>query len=113
MPWHAFEQFGLLGLVIGAIIFLLFLVIKWTLATTKEILNQAAREREEWVKAFNLHTEQAKLFHESVKEAHIYQRQEHAAFAENQNESSKAMALICQGLGQVEQALGRINGYKK
>lgn len=112
MPWHTFEQFGLLGLVIGAVIFLLFLVIKWTLSTTKDILKQAAQEREAWIKAFGDHTEQARLFHESVKDAHNYQREEHRQFSINQNESSKAMAMICQSLGQVEQALGRINGYK-
>ena len=95
----SWSQYGLLGLMVCAIVTLLFIIIKWTLATTRDILNTAReerelsnKERECWMKAFNAHTEQAKLFHESVKDAHDYQRQEH-----------KEMIEI----------LGRINGYKK
>ena len=102
IPW---QQYGLLGLTIGSITFLLFLVIKWTLETTKSILAQAAKEREAWTKAISDHTEQAKAFHESVKEAHDYQREEHRKLAEQQLKT-------CLCMEQVEKALGRINGYK-
>ena len=66
----AFKDFGLAGLLAGSGTILLFLVVKWTLETTKEILKQAADERKifnamsiEWINALNAHTEQAKSFH--------------------------------------------------
>lgn len=101
-PW---QQFGLIGLMIGAIVALLFIIIKWTLATTKEILKQASDERECWIRAFNDHTAQAKSFHDEVKNAHEHQRREHEKLQEQQIKS-----ILC--LDQVEKALGRINGYK-
>ena len=45
-----FGEYGLLGLVVGSVVILLFFVVKWTLATTKDILAQAAKEREDWHK---------------------------------------------------------------
>lgn len=98
MDLTKFSEYGLLGLMIAAIIFLLFKIIMWTLATTKEILRQAATEREAWITAFNEHTLQARAFHDEVKEAHKFQREEHKESLNNQKE----LAII----------LGRINGYK-
>lgn len=79
-----FGEYGLIGLIIGAVILLLFIVIKWTLATTRDILKQAAEERCAWQlaigginKAIDEHTSQAKAFHEQVNEAHRFQRSEH------------------------------------
>jgi len=93
------REFGL-GIVLAlAMTTLLFVIIKWTLATTKDILNQAAKERECWHKAISEHTEQAKVFHDSVQEAHKYQREEHKE-------------MIGQ-LKEITITLGRINGYKK
>ncbi len=48
MDFTKFGEYGLLGLMIGAIIILLFLIVKWTLATTRDILAQANKERESW-----------------------------------------------------------------
>ncbi len=93
-----FKEFGLLGLVIGSVIILLFFVIKWTLATTKDILNQAAVEREAFRKCIAEHTEQAKIFHEQVNEAHKYQREEHSR--------------MIKSLDEINSSLVRINGYK-
>lgn len=96
--WEEFAKYGLVGLLAGAIVILLFFVIKWTLATTKTILDQAAKERECWLQAFNDHTQQAKEFHSQVTEAHKYQRDEHRELAN----ISKEIVLT----------LGRINGFK-
>jgi hypothetical protein len=100
------------------------MVVKWTLATTKDIMKQAAEERKSFQEqsaaerkswqesimsvssAINANIAQAKAFHEQVNEAHKYQREEHQRLAENQNST-------CASLKQVEQALGRINGYHK
>jgi ABC-type transport system involved in cytochrome bd biosynthesis fused ATPase/permease subunit len=98
VDYSIFKEFGLVGLMIGAISTLLFIIVKWTLATTRDILNQAAKEREafmqcqaSWIKAIDDQTAQGRAFHDEVKEAHSFQRQEH-----------KEMIV----------ALGRINGYK-
>jgi septal ring factor EnvC (AmiA/AmiB activator) len=101
-PW---QQFGLIGLLAGTMSLILFFIIKWTLATTKEILSQSAKERECWQsnikeinKSMDAHTAQAKQFHEQVNEAHKFQREEHKE-------------MIGQ-LREITVTLGRINGYK-
>ena len=48
MDFAFFKEYGLLGITVGSVITLLFFVVKWTLSTTKEILTQAAKEREDW-----------------------------------------------------------------
>ena len=104
-PMSMWKEYGLLGLMCGAVITLLFIVVKWTLATTRDIMKQASIEREYWQKivdrmndTWNNHTAQAKQFHDSVQEAHRFQREEHGT--------------IMKGLGEITVALGRINGYK-
>jgi len=92
MDLTLFKEFGLIGIVFGAIFALLFIIIKWTLSTTKDILNQAAEERKSWIKAIEERNTALKAFNDSVTEAHKYQREEHK---------------------QMIEVLGRINGYKK
>jgi uncharacterized phage-associated protein len=94
----AFKEYGLVGVIMFAVIALLFFVVKWTLQTTRDIMVQAAKEREAWQAAIGNvndcikeHTSQARAFHEQVNEAHKFQREEH-----------KEMITT----------LGRINGYK-
>lgn len=100
-PW---QQFGLIGLLAGTMSLILFFIVKWTLATTKEILIQAAKERDCWQKCIDEtnkgiqeHTYQAKQFHEQVSEVHKFQREEHKE-------------MITQ-LREITVTLGRINGY--
>jgi hypothetical protein len=97
--WSKSVEYGLLGVVICAVIVLLYKIVMWTLATTKEILAQAAKEREcftekiaEVTKALDSHSATAREFHNQVVEAHKFQREEH-----------KEMII----------SLGRINGYKR
>jgi len=92
------KEYGLVGLTMFAVITLLFFVIKWTLATTKDIMRDAAIEREAFRKCIDEHTMQAKEFHTQVNEAHKYQREEHKEIAAQ--------------LKEVTITLGRINGYK-
>jgi hypothetical protein len=84
-----FKEFGLAGLLSGAGTILLFFVLKWTLESTKQILNQAAHEREifqqlqaQWIISLNEHTAQARAFHDDVKQAHQFQREEHQKMLE-------------------------------
>ena len=108
-PW---QEFGLIGIIMGAVIFMLFKVISWTLATTKDILAQAAKEREASQQAIKLmndsiveHNERARSFHEGVCEAHRNQRIEHEKMIEN------LLHLTVQNK-EIVTTLGRINGYK-
>jgi flagellar motility protein MotE (MotC chaperone) len=103
--FNLFKEYGLLGLMCGSVIFLLFLVVKWTLQTTKEIMNQSAKERECWRdtiekvnKSIDDHSTQARMFHETVNDAHKFQRDEHKEMIKQ--------------LGEITITLGRINGYK-
>ena len=84
-----FKEFGLAGLLAGSGTLLLFFVVKWTLETTKDILTQAAHEREifqqmqaQWILAIQEHTSQARAFHDEVKQAHQFQREEHQKIME-------------------------------
>lgn len=95
----AFKENGLVGLIMFVIIALLFFVIKWTLQTTKEIMVQAAKERESWQIAItqaNKATEgvcqSIQRHDEKAEERGRYVREEHR---------------------QMIESLGRINGYTK
>jgi uncharacterized coiled-coil DUF342 family protein len=99
MDWTKFGEYGLLGLIVGAIIILLFLVVKWTLATTKDILAQSAKEREDYYnKMGNISSQMQKVcdcidkHDEKADERGRYVREEHR---------------------QMIEILGRMNGYRK
>jgi len=95
---------------------MLFFIIRWILATTREILRQAKEERENWNKQTNeerenwrkiidalkesvlAHNERAKNFSDNVYEAHKFQREEHQKMISH--------------LGEINSTLGKINGYK-
>ncbi len=106
MDVNLWKEYGITGLIMFAVVFLLFMVIKWTLATTKEILLQAAKERESWIEAISKvyraldeHTIQAREFHQQVKDEHKKQ-------IDN-------LDALCSCAKETEKALGRINGYKE
>ncbi len=91
MNEQVWAKYGLEGLIMLAVITLLFIVIKWTLATTKEILEQAAKEREAWHKAIAEITARIERHDEKAEERGRYSREEHK---------------------QMIEVLGRINGYR-
>ncbi len=92
------REFGLgIGMSV-AILVMFFFLLKWVLKQQETILKDAKEERAIWQTitkgfqdAIHDHTASAKAFHEEVKEAHRFQREEH-----------KEMITV----------LGRINGYK-
>lgn len=77
MELSKFAEYGLLGLVVGSVVILLFFVIKWTLSTTKEILIQAAEERKAWNNTLTDQISQSREFNNQMTEANRYQREEH------------------------------------
>ena len=83
----------------------LFLLIKWITEEFKATLIRQHEERNKWAdvirgfqECLKEHTENAKSFHDEVKDAHKYQREEHAELMDQMRE--------------VTSSLGRINGYK-
>ena len=83
----------------------LFFLIKWIMEEFKGTLQRQHDERIQWAeviigfqKEISTNTDNAKAFHEEVKDAHRYQREEHTALMEQMRE--------------VTASLGRINGYK-
>lgn len=102
MNWLTlFKEFGLIGVIFGAIFTLLFFIVKWTLSTTKDILNQAASERKVWqeivVKLNSTMDNQvlrAQEFYNQTNEAHKYQRSEHEKMIDNLQEQGKVLARI-------------------
>ena len=83
----------------------LFLLIKWITEEFKATLLRQHEERNKWadvIRGFQdclkENTENAKAFHNEVKDAHRYQREEHITLMEQMRE--------------VTASLGRINGYK-
>ena len=96
-----FGEYGLLGLLIGAIILLLFFVVKWTLATTKDILVQAAKEREDWHKKIgDVNVSIQKVcdcidkHDEKAEERSRFVRSEHERMINNLDEQAKVLARI-------------------
>ena len=92
-----FVSYGLAGLLAGSGTIILFIVLKWVMATMDRIIAQAAKERElftsisaEWIKALNEHTILSKTFHDEVKESNLYQRQEHMKLMEMVHDLGKS-----------------------
>ena len=71
--------------------FLFYMLIKHILSQQTEIMKMATSQNQHWQGIISEHSSNAKLFHNEVKEAHKFQREEH-----------KEIIQIC----------GRINGYK-
>ncbi len=97
--WAKLAEYGLAGIVIGILFFMLWRMLIWVMKWVDEINKQHAAEREAWMKrlesldqSIQNHNLTSIESRKSTEEAHKYQREEH-----------KEMIEI----------LGRINGYKK
>lgn len=99
MDWAKFGEFGLSGLMIGAIILLLWFIVKWVLEHTKELLAQQAKERESWNAALEKHNEALQKIVASI-DKHDEKADERGRYVRDEH---KEMMTI----------LGRINGYRK
>lgn len=105
MDLSKLDEFGLAGAVIAILFFIIWKILVWVMSFVKTITEQHKEERREWLgimnelkTSINLHNQSSIESRKSSEEAHKFQREEHKA----QLDSMK----------QVEQALGRINGYK-
>ena len=112
MDWTIFKNFGLAGLVIGGLFFLVFIMMKWQMAFIEETRNLHNSERKIW---HELDMSKAKLLDELVNavrrhdekadERGRFVREEHEKFATQQDKT-------CQCLDEVKECLLRVNGYK-
>jgi hypothetical protein len=118
----ALINFGFGGIVCGILLFIIYKVanklidksdalVYKQMAQQEAILKQHAVERmtyatmwENMSSSLNNHSAASQSFHESVCQAHNYQREEHAKIMEG-------LMKVNAGLDQTEKALGRINGY--
>jgi hypothetical protein len=102
MEWvRIFEQYGLVGLVIGILFFMAWRRDIWIMAFVKEQRDQMAKERECWQEKYDKidysmkqHNEQAREFHQTVNNAHDYQRREHEKMIQNLEEQYKVLLRI-------------------
>uniref|UniRef100_A0A6M3IWK9 Uncharacterized protein n=1 Tax=viral metagenome TaxID=1070528 RepID=A0A6M3IWK9_9ZZZZ len=98
MPHFAWEQYGIAGVVIGVLFFILWKMLIWVMKWTDKQSDQHLKERESWLVIMNglrtsleLHNQSSIESRKQLSEAHGYQRAEHKEMME---------------------VLGRINGYK-
>ena len=98
-------QYGLVGLMIGSITTLLFVIVKWTLSTTRDILEQAADERKVWNALISDHRREIEASRNSLL-LHDERAAERGRLVKEEH-----IEMIRQ-LNEITQALGRINGYK-
>jgi len=99
MDFGKFVEYGLAGVVIGALFIIVWRMLLWVMKWVDKQSEQHNREREVWSKilealnqSIQLHNQGSIEARKTTEEAHKYQREEHKEMVE---------------------LLGRINGYKK
>lgn len=98
MPGFPWEQYGIMGVVISVLFYILWRMLVWVMKWVDKQAEQHNAEREAWMKriealdqSISLHNQGSIEARKATEEAHKYQREEHK---------------------QMIEALGRINGYK-
>ena len=104
MDFTKFSEYGLIGLIIATLFFILWRMLIWVMRWVDKQSEQHNAERAMWLKTLDtlnnsitIHNQGSIEARKMTEDAHRYQRQEHEKFAEQNNE-------ICK-------ALGRINGF--
>lgn len=105
MDWGKFSEYGLLGLVIGAVIVLLFFIVKWVLEHVKALLEQQAKEREAWCK---VQEKQNETFQKVV----VSIDQVVKALEKHDEKADERGKYVREEHKEMIASLGRINGYK-
>ena len=106
MDLTKFSEYGLLGLFMGVVLFILFKMIVWVMAFVKEQSDCHSKERTTWLEiitamkqSIDSHNMNSNELRTNIQEAHKFQREEHQIMIGN--------------LKEITTTLGRINGYKK
>lgn len=99
MDFGKFSEYGLIGLIIGVLFFLLWRMLVWVMAFVKDITKQHADERSLWVARLEKLGDTTERISRSIDE-HDKRADERGRYV---REEHKQMVDI----------LGRINGYKE
>ena len=95
--WAKFSEYGLIGVIIGILFFILWRMLVWVMAFVKDIQKQQADERKCWQEQYKVQSETLLKISSSIEE-HDRRADERGKFV---REEHKEMI----------QSLGRINGY--
>lgn len=96
--WKAFTEYGILGLVLGVMFFILWRMIIWVMGFVKTQTEQHNKERECWQRHS---TEQSSVL-QSIRES----------IARHDERAEERGKYVREEHKQMIEALGRINGYK-
>lgn len=119
MDFSKFSEYGPNWLFMGAVLFILYRMIVWVMAFVKQQDIAHSSERTTWQQSLaqqlfvisslkasiDAHSQSSVESRKATEEAHKYQREEHIKMMEKAE-------ITCACLKEVEQSLGRINGYK-
>jgi hypothetical protein len=101
-----FKEYGFIGLVVGALFFIVWRMLVWVMAFVKDIIKQQTEERQGWRCTLDKHNDLITKISMSIDEHDKraderggYVRDEHKQMITNLEEQAKTLA--------------RINGYKK
>jgi flagellar biosynthesis/type III secretory pathway M-ring protein FliF/YscJ len=97
--WEKFAEYGLVGIMIGIILFILWRMIIWVMAFVKEQAAQHAAERKCWQTTMDKNSEVISKIVASV-DRHDEKADERGKYVREEHR-------------QMIEVLGRINGYKK
>jgi hypothetical protein len=97
--WTKFSEYGLIGLIIGILFFILWRIIVWVMGFVKYIQKQQSEERASWLNSLGKHNDILNKISASIDE-HDKRADERGRYV---REEHKEMITI----------LGRMNGYKE
>lgn len=98
MDFGGFKEFGLVGLIVGVLFFILWRMLIWVMAFVKEISTQQIKEREVWAGIIARHNESLTKINESISR-HDEKAEERGRFVREEHK-------------QMIEVLARINGFK-
>lgn len=104
--WNKFSEYGLIGIIIGILFFILFKMLIWVMAFVKDIQRQQGEERSGWLISLNKHNDLLNKISSSIDE-HDKRADERGRFVRSEHEK------MIDNLTEQGKILARINGYKK
>jgi hypothetical protein len=113
MDFSKLYEYGLLGVMLGLVLFALWKIIVWLMAFIKEDRERQAVEREKWLCRLEKLDESIRKTADNI-DNHDKRAEERGRYVKEEHAKTISQGeIICSSLKQVEQALGRINGYTK
>ena len=100
-----FEQYGLIGLIVGALFFIVWKMLVWVMAFIKDMTRQQAEERVGWKGTLDKHNDQIAKISESI-DRHDERSDERGKFVRSEHEK------MMNNLEEQGKILARINGYR-